>query len=504
MSEASGWQAARVVSIVGTRRRPLPTWPAQMPGPSGHDDPEVQLLDLAALEQAAIAAGTRTEPPGQVPAPAPPNTLADPPAQATDLLRLLLRQSPVPAGLRMQAITAWCTRAAAAGCHVPGPLLVPLLTLASRSGYARGAQPVRGLAVEQRHSLQQVLGAVIDARGHWLIGLEPRLAAGIEQAVPSVPHAQRWAQTSKAKRQGELAAIRAADPAAGLALLESGWERVRPSDRHELLQQLMIGLSGADEPFLERVLADGTGELRGAAARLLEHLPASARARRLQQVLEASVSQQGLVRKAIEVAVPDQLEAISDAEGFGPAPKGSSQVSHRLQRLITGAPVTFWDRFGSPDQVLHRLQAAQVDHGVISGLISAAGRQRHGPWLAALLPTAEPEQVELGWLRWVEPARREQVAIAMLRRRPGILDQIAAVIDPWSREFSQFVFDHCQRQPDSTRRVPAALAQSAHPGVFATLQTVVGGEDYSDHDRATVAEHATFRSLQLSISEAFT
>ncbi len=91
-------------------------------------------------------------------------------------------------------------------------------------------------------------------------------------ADPVVLDDGNWAQAVPSRRQRYLRDRRRRDPAGGRALVEAVWATAGADLRTKLLEAFVIGLSPADQPFLDRATGDRVARVREDAARLLVRL----------------------------------------------------------------------------------------------------------------------------------------------------------------------------------------------------------------------------------------
>ena len=94
-------------------------------------------------------------------------------------------------------------------------------------------------------------------------------------AAPELVGSQVWQFGDPEQRIGWLRAVRQHDPAVGLAALAGTWVKESGPDRAAFVGVLALGLTGADEDFLEAALDDRVPQVRRAAAELLAVLPES-------------------------------------------------------------------------------------------------------------------------------------------------------------------------------------------------------------------------------------
>jgi len=413
----TAWPALVECAVLGTARRPVPEDGAagDLAGLLAGDDADGAERRL--LRRAGVLALYRRA--GALPAPAPSG--AEAPA----------RPEPRPA----------CSRAAAHDAlqmledGAFAPALPEWLALAGERGLVAAPPSLPRLldAASWRDDLVAPVVAVLGERGRWLAARRPEWHWAAADAEA------RWQTTAGAVRRRLLAAVRAADPAAARALLEATWDEESAREREQYAGVLATGLSGDDEPLLERALADRAKGVRVRAARLLSALPASRFAARMVHTLRPLVRCE---RRRLAVALPEP-DAGLRALGFGDAPPpGIGAGGWRLQQLVAAAPLGFWEEAcGRPADRLVRLDVADALREVVhGGWVRAAVRQRSRPWATALLEAGDVDpslRVELFGV--VERSAAEAAALAL--DRGGGASFVPAVPGPWSAAFTVAVFD---------------------------------------------------------------
>ncbi|MZE76145.1 hypothetical protein GTY57_03610, partial [Streptomyces sp. SID5475] len=153
-----------------------------------------------------------------------------------------------------------------------------------------------------------------------------------------------WEEGLFAERVALLEALRRREPAAALALLGTTWRTERAEDRLMFLDSLRTGLSGADEPFLERALADRSRNVRATAAELLSALPGSAFAARMAARAAACVFLDSTAPvPLLTVVAPHACDAAMQRDGVAPKPpSGRGERAWWLGQLVEAAPLSCW------------------------------------------------------------------------------------------------------------------------------------------------------------------
>jgi hypothetical protein len=309
----STWESLLTAALIGTARRPPPA--------------DVLLAEAAVLSAYRRAGRLPGEAPRNLPAPAAPDDRPPCSTTALEVLELVLSgQVPIPGGVALLA-GQWLEGAARVGCRVPARLLPRLLELGSTN-------PV----------LHAALRIVVGPRGRWLAGHDDRWGWAGREPVDDLEAAeQRFATAAKTERPAILEAVRRADATRGRDLLSSTWKSDPAAERAALLVVLAVGLSDDDEPFLEAALDDRSAGVRQAAVDLLARLPASRRASRMAERLQALVRRNG----RLSFATPAELDADARRDGItDTAPSGMGVSAWRLAQLVAWAPLSFWDNVG--------------------------------------------------------------------------------------------------------------------------------------------------------------
>jgi len=356
----------------------------------------------------------------EAPQPAPADGAASPRA-AEDILLLLMR------GLHAELLPTWLALAHAQGVCVPHACLVPLL----EQGMGKPA-------------LREKLLPVLGERGRWLVAQNPdwnaKYVAGTDDAA-AVELA--WNTGAPAQRAAALRAMRAADPAAALASLQSGWAQEAAELRAALLPCLEAGLSLADEAFLEAALDDKRKEVRGIARELLAILPGSqlsARcAARLAALFTLQPKGEGQL-PVLEVALPEACDKPMKRDGVGaenPYHMGEKQAW--LFNMMQCVPPDYWaQRWAVPPAgVLQVMQANDFGRVLQEGLVHAiglsarAGAASAADWLVAIHASKVPNARVLSAsiadkAMALPPAAREHVLHAWLEcgKAKGVPDAL--------------------------------------------------------------------------------
>lgn len=498
MSDVTGLVTA---AVVGTGSRPLRVADLGEPvaaalGTEPATD-AARLLDAAAayavLLRARVATGPDV-PPLRLPAPTRPPA----PEAVVALLHRVRGTGPLAEALQHELLTALAAR----GLSVPPDVLLVLLADVTRPAVARD---VAGL---------------LDERGWAFVALDPVWSSHLARAGAAARTADRrlWEEGTLPQRVACLAAVRAADPAAGRELLAGpGFAREPVEARELFVRTLTTGLGAADEGFLEARLDDRARAVRLAAADLLARLPRSAYVGRAEAIVATQVSRrQRPPRSAVTVVRPVEVNAATRRDGYREADHDRTPAGRlHLLDAIAAVPPARWpalvgatalelatgpaEYHGSPIDLSPALAVAAARHGD-SGL-AAALAERADTLLATVLPV-------------LRPADSDRLLIAALAAGTGAEPVAGLLTGPLSPPVSVAALDAVLRLAANRRlahRVPELLGLLAvHADPLATpplLAALRGFEDRLDTDagpalRRAVGATATALQLRQALAEA--
>jgi hypothetical protein len=353
------WAEVMASALVGTAR--------------GGEDAEA-LLDAAAVHALRRRAGVALMPTEPPPAPAPVDVAATvgPAAAARADALLALDQASraaVPvrdlAG-RLELLAEWLAAAAAAGRRLP-PEQVPALLDAGR----------------RHRQLRPLIAPVAGPLAGWLAAQRAdwSYASATSPVEPPADDHEVWELGAIGRRVAHLRRLRERDPARARELLETAWQAEPPEHRAALLPALGTGLSGADEPLLERVLDDRRRQVRDIALELLARLPGSGYARRMAARAGDCVQLRSPGR--IAVRPPATCDRSMRRDGIAPRPPaGTGERAWWLEEILARTPLRAWP---APREFLGHAIADSWAPTVHRGLARAAAAQRDPGWAAALV-----------------------------------------------------------------------------------------------------------------------
>ncbi len=360
---------------------------------------------------------------------------------AEQALQLILRD------IHPELLGNWLTQARAMNATLPHACLVPLIELAV-----------------QKSALRPAVMPLLGARGAWLIAQQADWAKAFGVDMTGAAPAATWELGSLPQRVEALLALRRADPAAALALLEADWAQEPYENRVTLLPCLATGIGQADEAFIERALDDKRKEVRAAAQQLLAALPDSQLAERCKARLLALMTfERTAIGPALTVKLPQELDKAMKRDGIG-----GHQYHHRmgekagwLMDLMRCVPPAFWSAQWSmtPPEVIDMLSRQEFNTALVTGLTEATARalaarvdENTTAWFLALigdkslrsitdiaamllpdltrLPAAQQERIVT---RWLADAGNDEQAFAYAMRwaeqhEGGVADSVSPLL----------------------------------------------------------------------------
>jgi hypothetical protein len=312
-------------------------------------------------------------------------------------------------------------------------------------------------------SLRLLILPVLGRRGCWLA---QQNAAWRYVATES--HKMVWQTGSQDERLFLLQQLRQENPDRARELLASTWSEETAKARAGYLAALVVGLSMADEPFLENLLDDRSREVRRTAADLLARLAESRLVQRLtEQTRSLLTFEPGkLLRKdRLNVTLPETCAEMMRRDGIEPKPPaGLEQVGEKawqLQQLIGIVPPSYWSQIWrkSAVEIIRASHKHEWQSVLLAGWSLAAQRHRDEEWVEALLSAGSKSDESLaGLLDTLSPERREAYVLELFHsERDPLQDDSLALAAlhycqyPWSVALSRLVLDEVRRHIAATK-----------------------------------------------------
>ncbi len=405
----------------------------QVPAGSNRESAFLGAVALALHYRAAGAVPTPFT--GTLP---PPDQGADlpliPPAAELHLRRMLVDNSLRP------LLDGWLETVATRRLRVPAGFIPTLLELAQQSRRIRPA-----------------LSVVIGQRGHWLakqrqewqrlLVLAPEPEQGADSAIP---HPAIWDEGNTDQRSEYLRQVRAQDPVAARGLLQAVWKQESAAVRQDLLATLTVGLSLADEAWLESCLDDRSKGVRQLAASLLGGLTGSAFSQRAQARLLGWLAVQGsggllgklTGKKTLQVNLPEAWDKAWLRDGIEEKPpQGTGAKAWWLEQALSYVPPAVWTQHWQvePAEMLAYATKSDWKAPLLSGWQAALGRYPDSRWAQVWLLQTDARASSL-W-QVLSVAEAEQSACELLGRAKKLehCEFLTQLGHEWSQPFSMQV-----------------------------------------------------------------
>ena len=278
---------------------------------------------------------------------------------------------------RVELLAEWLAAAGTAGRRLPAELCPALLDAARR-----------------HRELRPLVAPVAGPLAGWLAAQRPDwgYASGTAPVESGTDDDPDWELGSLERRVAYLSRLRRRDPGRARELLEAAWGTESQDDRAALLEALGTGLSGADEPLLERALDDRRRQVRGVALDLLVGLPGSAYVGRMAARARAclDLSRPGRIR----ITPPAACDRSMVRDGIAPRPPaGMGERAWWLEEVLAHTRLDGWP---GPAAFLARGISDEWMATIRRGLARAAAAQRAPAWAAALVDPLTADVVAHG------------------------------------------------------------------------------------------------------------
>lgn len=310
--------------------------------------------------------------------------------------------------------------------------------------------------------IRELLLPLLGERGRWLARLNPEWAWVSEgvalQSGQDLARLQHlWDEGTFAIRSEALSVVRAASPETARRWLQASFASDKAEHRARLLQVLTLGLSPADEPFLETCLADRSASVVQTAAELLCSLPSSALVQRMQARAEAMLT---FVDSQLVCQPPETLDKTWERDGIAKSSGGGSGPRAGWTRTVFSAvPPQHWCLHfqQTPAELLAAIAADPFADAIFEGWTTAAIRHssssfRSDDWVRTLWTlwsqfprSAAPERRQaqiqsLTQLLAAMPAADAEEAWLNLCAQGAPADcltMLGTLAKPWSSAFSR-------------------------------------------------------------------
>ncbi len=388
--------------------------------------------------------------------------------------------------------------------------------------------------------VRAVLPAVLGERGRWLAGQNPawawvrnQEAAAMRQELPA--DAERlWQEGVLSERTAVLERLREHDPNQGLLWLTQTWKSEKADTRLTLMRALTVGLSLADEPFLEAALDDRSERVRAVAGEMLALLPDSGLAGRMQAralscVTPIKKTKLLSARLSLEINPPEELPDDWRRDGILIKPTYASQGPRAwwLLQVVSRVLPAFWGQQldASAEAFIAAAKKSEWDSALLQGWIQAAITFRDTEWLQAIHKSKPLYDTDI--LKAMPSAAAEQCILELLgKEKPQKGHEDEELVDiiprPWNEQFSLAILPVLHRLGEtnlsrmgdmltvaSTSLHPACLALALEPWDIPELRTEpANAKDYrtiniQEWGRRTLGQFLAVIALRRMLRQVF-
>jgi Family of unknown function (DUF5691) len=239
--------------------------------------------------------------------------------------------------------------------------------------------------------LRPLILPILGNLGQWLARQNRQWEYGLGIKIADVNLAsiqEIWATGSRSERSAALSQWRELQPVESQQALAASWKQEKADDRATWLEILQIGLSLADEEFLEVALVDRSEPVRHQAIHLLNQLPSQYRQRLTKLATELLVIKE-VDGYQLQINLPqaDAVEWIAMGLLDKPSSKAGAKPAkvtvEQLSPVFIGTDLNVWP--SDIDRLITSIQSLSTGNIILSGLARAACYQQRMDWIEVLI-----------------------------------------------------------------------------------------------------------------------
>lgn len=284
---------------------------------------------------------------------------------------------------------------------------------------------------KEDRALWQKINPAIGKRGRWLMRLNPDWAILIAK-----PEISSWKTSQKAERIALLKHLREIKSTETVPLLQSSWAEESVSDKVDFLKILEIGITQADEFFLEDCLYDSRKEVRQVAANLLAQIPDSELVERMHWRVSTSMVYE---RGQLILNLPDELDETAIRDGISPTLKSykSGLKAGWFGQMMAKVPPYHWESFFAkkPTEILELFSKSDWIGMLVQAIVEATILYKDEKWMEAILRLWLKHEDYPIWqidamkdlLEIIPDALFNEIALKSLKKTKGLLEENSPV-----------------------------------------------------------------------------
>lgn len=317
-------------------------------------------------------------------------------------------------------------------------------------------------------NIREALIPTLGQRGQWLSQFNSAWSWVKAQSNASSEDLEtQWQEGTLAQCVQTLRRLRAVDADKARLWLQEVWKQEVADARRKLLATFEVGLSRADEAFLEQALDDLRESVRVTAASLLTRLPSSALVQRMTARADTMLSYQAddLLKEGIlNIALPEEIDETWKRDMPGLKSQDATRKALRLKQTLAAVPLKHWtERFSiSLVDLTSSVKKSEWRSEIIESWLEAALRDNAYQWILQLLHCSweqarETEQFDATYYQQIierlpqDLAERSIIHFMTLRYSwswttpPHWTLSLSALPKPWSKNFSQWYLQELKK-----------------------------------------------------------
>lgn len=299
--------------------------------------------------------------------------------------------------------------------------------------------------------------AVLGERGHWLSQFNAGwhwVSDALSETNGVLPTDAEtiWQEGRIEQRREILQRLRAQDPEKARTWLESVWQGEKAETRVAFLLCLQVGLSDADQAFIEQALDDRSEGVRQAAVSLIHLMPASPQMQKMVMLISEMLGyrkfspQQELSITLPQAATLEWKSAIAISK----LKQDDHDAKYWLYHGLAHISPQHWEKYFSstPEKLIAALKNTPYGPEILTNIMQAATLHGTLSWYIPLLAwylskktSWQMYEVCRKMLSALPPPEREAL-IAPLQTDQEHWEQAIQILPaPWSSAFSQSCLD---------------------------------------------------------------
>jgi hypothetical protein len=327
-----------------------------------------------------------------------------------------------------------------------------------------------------------------------------------------------WQTGTLEQRKSILATIRAKDASKGRELLQQVWSQENAATRTELIQQLAIGLSETDLPWLEEQMNDKSIKVKEAVIELLKKIPSSSIVQLYWRLLKPSIEVRtekkllGFSNKTVlDISPIKEVDDFIFKTGIEKvsSEKNVSDQEFLLYQLLMSVPPSFLEQHTGLEksEFLAAFQLAKNGAYQLPALAQAAIQIQETDWLKAILAQDHtrfyPQALSL-----LPQAEGEAYALQHSDKEdnlPDIIEQLIERGGEWGLDVTKAIFLFTANNPyQYNRPFYSGIVEQIPVSIIKELEQMAPQQEYLRMMWNSLSEYITkLLTLKSETQKAF-